>query len=126
MSDDEWGFDDAIEQEASFLLQDEFLPPEPEEPFLVESTDVPALPIMPADANPAESEAQAATDEPLHTAVLPHIEDVTVSSSPCVRRVRLRCKTTPPTRQPLQRRAYTWQRRQRGRFRGEGRLVLVA
>ena len=90
MSDEEWEFDDAIEQEESFLLEDAFLPPEAEEPFLVETTDIPAIPIVPANANPADPEAESATDEPAHIAVLPHSEDVTVSSSPCVRRKRLR------------------------------------
>ena len=44
MSEDEWGFDDAFEQEESFLLQDEFLPPEEEEPFLVISKNIPEIP----------------------------------------------------------------------------------
>ena len=97
MSDDEWGFDDAIAQEESFLQEDAFLPPgaEAEEPFLVETTDTPAIPIVPANANPAEPEAEPATDESAHIAVLPLSQDVTMSSSPSVRRKRLRDKTTP-------------------------------
>ena len=67
--------DDAIEQEESFLLQDEFLPPEEEEPFLVESTDIPQIPNSPANGNPAAAEAEAAADEPLHQAVLPESQE---------------------------------------------------
>ena len=71
--------------------------------FLVETTDIPAIPIVPANANTADPEAESATDEPepAHIAVLPHIEDVTMSSSPCVRRVRLRSKTTMPADSPF-------------------------
>ena len=95
------GFDDAIAQEESFLLEDALLPPEAEEPCLVETTDIPAIPIVPANADPASPEAESATDEPVHVAVLPHSEDVTVSSSPSVRRVRLRSKTTDPPDSPF-------------------------
>ena len=100
MSEEEWGFDDAIEQEESFLLQDEFLPPEEEEPFLVVSTDIALTPKSPEDANPAEAEAEAA-EEPLHEAVLPESQEDTVSLSPCVRRLRLRCKTSGPPDSPF-------------------------
>ena len=51
MSDEERGFDDAIAQEESFLLEDALLPPEAEEPCLVEPTDIPAIPIVPANAD---------------------------------------------------------------------------
>ena len=54
-----------------------------EEQLCVETTDLPAIPILPAIANPAESEAESATDVPLQSPVLPQKEADTVSSSPC-------------------------------------------
>ena len=102
MSGEEWGFADAIEQEEGFLLEDDFVPPEAEEPFIV-SDSKPKNPLpQHASTLLALSLAEAAaTDEPLQTAVLPHSEDVTVSSSPCVRRARLRSKTTVPPDSPF-------------------------
>ena len=101
LSDEEWGFDAAIEQEESFLQDEEFLPPEAEELGLVQTAHAPALPILPADEVPAEPEAEPATEEPPHSAVLPQSEVDTVSLSPCVPRRRLRSKTTAPLDSPF-------------------------
>ena len=72
----------------------EFIFPVSEEVFLVEETDIPASPIPPETARPAEPEVEAATILPLQSHVLPEQETGIVSSSPCVRRVRLSSKTT--------------------------------
>ena len=95
------GIRSAFWQEESFLLQDEFHPPQKEEPFLVVSTDIAPIPNSPGNANPAEAEAETAADEALHEAVLPESQEDTVSLSPCVPRLRLRCKTSAPPDSPF-------------------------
>ena len=52
----------------------EFIFPLSEEGFLVEETDIPASPIPPETARPAEPEVEAATILPLQSHVLPEQE----------------------------------------------------
>ena len=102
MSEDEWDFEDAVEQEDSFMQMEGCLLPELEELLLAEDTDIPASPIPPATVHPAETEAEASTVSSSPCAhVLPEQEADIVSSSPSVRRARLRSKTTAPPYSPL-------------------------
>ena len=101
LSEEELGFDAQVDQEESFLLMDEFLPPEAEEQLCVEFMDTLAIATPPANTIPAESETESATDVQLQSSVLPQKEADAVSSSPCVRRVKLRSKTTVPPDSPF-------------------------
>ena len=94
MSDDDWGFDAAIEDEMSFMQEDELQ----RDRSLAAGFDGGCTgPPSPAAAASADSaDAIAELDEPMPSAVLPEAADDTVSSSPRVRRVKVRGKTTTP------------------------------
>ena len=101
MSDDEWAFEDGIAEEESFMQMEECLLPVSEEPIVIEEPDVPASSMPPVTARHAEPEAEVVPILPVQSHVLPEQETDTVSSSPCVRRVRLRSKTKAPPDSPF-------------------------